>query len=274
MKTTLLIDGQFMAHRAFHTTGGLSLEDLPTGIAFGILRDIDILMDTFDVRRVVWTFDKGPLKRKEIYPEYKANREHPETIEEQLADLQEWVLADYGFRNVFSVEGYEADDIIAKIAYELIDTDGVIVSADNDLWQCLSSRVSFFNPITRKTTTESGFIGEWGIRPEEWSTVKAMAGCRTDNVEGIKGVGPKTAAKFIRSDLKVTTKAYRDICIGSGTIMKNTQLVSLPLSGLPRFELLDDEITEESKAEVRGKLGIKQRRRVGAERSRRAGELF
>ena len=275
MKTYLLLDGHFLCHRAKYTTGGisgLSFDGEPTGIAFGILRDAELLTDLFGASVVVWAFDwGGPGLRSQVSPTYKIKRWTREmTEEEEIAHemfkkevrrLQSDLLPALGYRNVYRVRGYEADDILAASA-ERIDTDdeAIIVTSDNDLWQCVRTNVRCYNPITKKMTTEASFREEWHLEPVMWAHIKAMAGCPGDGVEGIAGIGEKTAAGWYTGKLKPTSKKHQLISQNLKVANDNLPLVKLPYPGLELPEIRDDEVTESRRIRVQQELGIRPRR--------------
>ena len=269
MSTTLLIDVSNMAHRAFYTTGSLSFGGDPTGVLYGLFRDIIEFRELFNADRIAFCFDGGWDKRIEVFPQYKSNRiahrsellpedkELRRELRRQIYRLRNGLLNEAGFRNVFWQEGYEADDIIAWIA-ENHSHDFVIVSTDQDLFQCLvEDRVSMWNPITKRSTTQTSFELKYGVCPMQWSMVKAIAGCDGDGVPGIKGVGEKTAAKWIQGKLKPNSKAYEAIALASEHIKFNLQLVRLPFPGCGPFELNDDDVTKRSWDHVMNSLGMK-----------------
>jgi hypothetical protein len=162
-----------------------------------------------NTKQIAFCFDHGKPKRARLYPAYKANRK-PESIEDkehrsernrQINLLRNEYLPAIGFKNVFWQEGYEADDLIASIVRSNARlTDIAILSSDKDLYQLLSPRVFMWN--RGKKTTLQSFYQEWGIKPDRWAEVKAMAGCTSDNIEGIDGVGEKTAIKFLNLVLR------------------------------------------------------------------------
>ena len=95
--------------------------------------------------------------------------------------------------------------------------------------------------------TAADFEREWGVKPSFWPSVKAIAGCSGDNVRGIVGVGERTAVKFLKCELKDSSKKYRDIVEGTDTVRTNWPLVKLPYvkmveeEDLP--ELREDRLT-------------------------------
>jgi 5'-3' exonuclease len=119
----------------------------------------------------------------------------------------------------------------------------VIVTGDGDLYQLLSKRVSVYHPQPKKIVTAASFMESYGISPPEWAKVKAVAGCKGDDVPGIDGVGEKTAAAFYsRIPTRVTPRIMDMIYDWETTreFKRNLRLVKLPLKGCPAFTLRKD----------------------------------
>jgi 5'-3' exonuclease len=136
--------------------------------------------------------------------------------------------------------------------------EAIIVSSDQDLYQLLHDRVRIWNPTKAKMITVGSFMKEWTIMPHEWVRVKACAGCRSVNIEGIVGVGEKTAVKWILDDLKPTTKAAKKIRDNIPMYNRNLQLVTLPYPGTRRFILQDDGfVTIENWQALCDRLGMR-----------------
>jgi DNA polymerase-1 len=269
MSLVLAIDVSNMAHRAMHTTGGLAFDGDYTGIMYGIFRDIVSFVELFNSDMIAFCFDGGCDKRWEIYSDYKGNRkvnrremdederETRRELSRQIYRLRTSALDEVGFRNVFWQEGYEADDIIAWLC-ENHTHDFVIVSTDHDLYQCLSTdRVTMWNPITKRATTQESFEERFGIDPALWAHVKAIAGCAGDAVPGIRGVGEKIAAKYVSGKLKSDSKAFRSIIPESSLVKRNLQLVRLPFPGCGPFELNADDVTRRSWDKMMESMGMR-----------------
>ena len=95
----------------------------------------------------------------------------------------------------------------------------------------------------KKQVTIDSFLAEYRIHPKEWSRVKSLAGCTTDSVQGVRGVGEITALKYFRGELGRTRKAYRAIVSPEGQALfrDNLPLVRLPFEGCPRLKLEQGE---------------------------------
>jgi len=219
---------------------GLSFKNQHTGIIYGFLSQIRTLAKRFKTNQIIYCWDSSESKRKEIYPDYKNKRNKEELDAEekevlkngykQFNTIRTKILPVMGFNNNFIAKGYEADDIMAKIAL-LYQQDFVMVTADEDMYQILDC-TDMFKPSGNILYTSKDFIREWGIFPEEWGMVKAIAGCSSDNVKGVVGVGNKTAAKYLLNKLKSKTKAWKSIKASTDIINRNKKLVILPMDGL------------------------------------------
>jgi 5'-3' exonuclease len=268
-KKYLLLDCNYLCHRAKYTTGDLSYGGDATGVIYGFLKSLGIFQDLFRTSNFVFCFDSAKSKRKEIYPEYKANRWDKEKTEEeiefdksfrkQVKKLRTTYLPMIGFKNVFIQKGYESDDVIASFCGNLQDgEEAIIISSDHDLYQCIAHNVSFYNPQSRKILTLQGFKKQYGIKPTEWALVKAIAGCATDNIKGIKGIGEKTAIKYLKGDLKKGKKLLDINCSdGVRLALENHFLVCLPMKGTKKFKITQDELSKHGWRQVIELLGMK-----------------
>jgi DNA polymerase-1 len=270
----LLLDVSYLCWRVFHSSlSKLSYKEIPTGVMFGFIRDLVSFQDTHATTNVAFCFDSHESKRKKILPTYKGTREEKRKLEskeeqkarmgliQQIEILRTSFLKDIGFRNVFHAEGYEADDVIASICQTRPDTtELIIISSDKDLLQLLEPSVSIWEPGSGRFTTDENFVGAWGIQPHQWPTVKAIAGCNTDDIPGIAGVGEKIAAKFIKRELNKKTKTYAKIIAGKEQARANIELVKLPFKGTPRFKLRFDKIDPEVWRNVLTEYGMRSLR--------------
>ena len=248
----LILDCNYLCHRAAHSIGDLSYKGAKTGVVYGFLKDILFLQEKFDTKRIVFCWDKGPYLREELYPSYKQNRKglYKKLTEEekkfwvefviQVKKLRTRYLKTIGFSNIFYQNGYESDDIIASICFNLPEGDeAIIISNDQDLYQLIRWNVSFYSPQKRKLFTLQDFKRRYGIEPCLWTAVKVLAGCSTDSIPGIKGIGEKTAIKYLKGQLKKATKAYQAIISKKGNriFKRNLKLVWLPFEGTKVFKL-------------------------------------
>jgi DNA polymerase I len=270
-KTWLLLDTTYLGARASHTVGlgNLSFRGEPTGVIFGVLRDLLNLQEEHRTPHVAFAFDRKPYKRATAYPNYKNEdalkhltafrKQQRRERRDQLDCLRTTALPAAGFRNVFGFEGYEADDVLAKLCDRVpIGDRAVLVSEDKDLYQLLSDQVMLWKPHSKRFYTEEDFVRDWGIHPRQWVHVKAIAGCPTDCIGGVAGVGEVTAAKYLRDDLSHTSASYQRIRDQEAKWRRNVPLVELPYRGMPALPALaeEDRLTAESWRAVCQRYGL------------------
>lgn len=259
----LICDVSYMAWRS-----AWAMKDLDLGITFGILRDVFVRRSHYT--GFVFAFDFPPYLRASVYPGYKDRDPDPpekaamkKVLYKEIRRLREEILPELGYRNVFSQAGYEADDVIAGVVKGMPSEDrAVIVSSDQDLWQLLTPNVEIRAGLNGQSVTFDSFRAEWGIEPSDWSRVKALAGCDGDGVVGIKGIGEKTAAKYVKGLLKQESVAFKLISDNEGMEAKNLPLVKLPWPGLRDFSPREDKATVARWEQVCKGLGMNSLRQL------------
>lgn len=270
MKPLLVIDCSALARAAYYTMGSLSYKDVRTGIIFGFFKEIVALMDQFGSDTVVFCFDAKGSLRKEVFPDYKKKR-HTRELDEneklalfelkrQITKLRDDYLPTVGYNNVFWRDGFEADDVIATTVAQVPDDgEAIIIGADKDLWQLIRANVRCYNPTKAKMMTLHSFTQKFGIPPKRWAQKLSIAGCKTDEVPGIPGVGETLALRYIRGEMKPESKVFKRIESERGIerIARNRALVKLPYAGTPVFKIRPDSITTEGWERVCVELGMK-----------------
>lgn len=259
----LIIDGNNLAAVQFHGMPLLQYGSVHTGAIYGFLRETIRLMEEYSPD-IVFAFDSGESKRKSILPNYKYRRDFVQSTDgrdkkirrEQTIRLRDHILPDIGFSNVWHVEGYEADDIIAK-AVNYYACDWLIVSGDKDLWQCLAPGVDVYDISKKEVITKPKFINKFGVSPSEWAYVKAIAGDDTDDIPGVQGIGIGKACQFVRNEIKPHTLTHGKILHAMELIKRNHGLTRLPLPGTPSFKLNKDKTTPEKWRKVFNQYGIR-----------------
>jgi len=199
-ETTYLIDGSGYIFRAFYAIQRLSTKDgFPTNALFGFLKMVLKTIATANSSKVAIIFDAGRKTfRNELYPEYKANRDEcPPELVQQMPYFRELSKA-IGLP-VLEAPGYEADDIIATLTAKLVaqNKDVVIVSGDKDLMQLVNEHVTIWDTMKDKRYKAPEVVEKFGVGPAQVTEVLALTGDTSDNVPGVDGVGPKTAAQLI-----------------------------------------------------------------------------
>ncbi len=260
----LLLDVSYLAYRAYHAMGSkLSHGDIPTTVIYGVTREIRQLQETFSTDRIAFAFDYGKPYRKTDFPAYKANRNEGSdedkaarlAVRNEIDAMRKDYLPSVGFQNILYQKHYEADDVIAKVVQERPTKDFVIVSSDQDLYQLLSKRVSIYNPAKKELLTLDMFHERYGCAVAQWADVKAMAGCHSDCIPGIKGIGEKTAIEFLTGKLK-PGKKFDAIVEGNALWREYVGLTSLPYPGMDKLKLVRDKIDERDWLKLFDKLGM------------------
>jgi DNA polymerase-1 len=250
MRPVILVDSHFLCYRAFYSTGYLVHENKVTGIPYGFLWSVLLIAERFKTNKFIFLWDAASDFRKEMFPEYKANRvivdkdkrQERELIHEQFDYIRESILPRMSF-HPWRVPGMEADDLIASTIVNHPSQQFVIVSSDNDLYQLLAKKnvLGMYDPVKHRLFRAFDFYKEYNIPARDWLLVKCLAGCSSDGVPGIPGVGIKTAIKFIRDELNSKSKAYRAIVENPAITKRNYRLMVLPYSTTPIIPLPSDD---------------------------------
>jgi DNA polymerase-1 len=203
-----LVDGSGFIFRAFHALPPLTRKSdgLPIGAVSGFCNMLWKLLTSARDTSVGVTpthfaviFDySSKTFRKDIYDAYKANRSAPpEELIPQFGLIREATRA-FNLPCI-ETEGFEADDIIATYARqaEATGADVTIISSDKDLMQLVTSTVHMYDSMKDKQIGIPDVIEKWGVPPEKMIDLQAMTGDSVDNVPGIPGIGPKTAAQLL-----------------------------------------------------------------------------
>ena len=221
-----------------------------TSVAWGITNFLLRLADKHKPDYVAWINDAGSSFRKEALPSYKATREKlnaelQQDFDKSVLRVQQLLTA---FRiPLVTVDGYEADDVIATLAIKASagGLNSVIVSGDKDFYQLVSPHVSLLNPgrggpagVEEHFVTPGNASERFGVPPERIIDFLALVGDSSDNVPGVKGIGEKTAQQLIQQygDLEtilarageVTAKRPREALLAEGDKARlSRQLVTL-----------------------------------------------
>lgn len=203
-----LIDGSGYIFRAYHALPPLTRKSdgLPVGAVSGFCNMLwKLLKDARDTDvgvvpthfAVIFDYSSQTF-RKDIYPEYKANRTAPpEDLIPQFGLIRQATRA-FDLPCI-EKEGFEADDLIATYARQATEAGGdvTIVSSDKDLMQLVSPQVWMYDGMKDKQIAIPEVIEKWGVSPEKMIDLQSLTGDSTDNIPGIPGIGPKTAALLL-----------------------------------------------------------------------------
>ena len=214
----LLIDGHSLAFRSFYAfskggEGGLSTRDgVPTSVTYGFLKALLDNSKGLAPQGLVVAFDTAePTFRHEADEAYKAHRdEAPEHFFQDLANLQR-VLVEGLDIPLCMAPGYEADDVLGTLANRAANQGWRvrILSGDRDLFQLVDDERDIAvlymggGPYAKSSgpveMRREGVIAKLGVTPEEVVDLKALTGDSSDNIPGVKGVGPKTAIALLQA---------------------------------------------------------------------------
>lgn len=197
-----IIDGSSYIYRAYHAIVPLSnSKGTPTHAVLGFINMVRRLVREKKPEHLAIAFDsKGPVFRHTLYSAYKANRPTmPDDLQLQIPYIRKFVEASNIL--ILEQEGVEADDIIASAvrAFTAQGHEVVLVSGDKDLLQLVSADVVMWDPMQDKIMDREAVYGKYSLYPEQLLEYFALVGDSSDNVPGIAGIGPKTAAKLICS---------------------------------------------------------------------------
>ncbi len=197
----LLIDASSTIFRAFYAIPMLTnAAGVPTNATLGFTTMVQKLLRESAPDYVVVVWDApGPKRRKQVYPDYKANRdETPDDLRAQFANIRRVVDA-YGFESV-EYAGEEADDVIATLVREARDKDLEIeiATTDKDLMQLVTDRVVVVDTMRDRRFGPAEVEARLGVPPEQVLDFRSLVGDSSDNIPGVKGIGEKGAAKLIR----------------------------------------------------------------------------
>ena len=197
----LIVDGLNIAFRWKHQ-GVLDFK-------YDYIRTVESLAKSYNAGTIVVCADGGSSYRKEIYPEYKANRKekYAEQTEQEAKEFEMFMAE---FSNtltllkekypVFQFKGVEADDIAAYISMNLNKfgfDECWMISSDRDWDLLINEKVSRFSTVTRKEVTLDTWDEHYDFEVEDYITFKCLTGDKGDNVPGIPGVGPKRAVQLM-----------------------------------------------------------------------------
>ena len=195
----LIVDGLNIAFRWKHQ-GVLDFK-------YDYIRTVESLAKSYNAGQIIVLADGGSFYRKEIFPEYKANRKEKYADQtEQEAKEFEMFMAEFSNTltllkekyPVFQFKGVEADDIAAYIVKEFDYDDCWLISSDKDWDLLINDKVSRFSTVTRKETTIHNWDEHYDFEIPDYITFKCLTGDKGDNVPGIPGIGPKRAVQLMQ----------------------------------------------------------------------------
>jgi DNA polymerase-1 len=239
-----LLDAHGLIFQMFFGVGPMKTPDQrPANAVFGVTRALMNLYDRGADYLIAALDEKEPTFRERIDPNYKSHRDPPPndllTQEPMIRQVMEAMRIP-----ILTCPGFEADDILATISTEAAarGLNVFLCTSDKDCRQLVNDRVKLLNLRKDYETLDAeGVFADWGVRPNQVVDFQALVGDPVDNIPGVAGVGPKTAAKWIRelgsleaiiaSPDKVSggpkvRQALKD-AIANGNLAKSRQLVEL-----------------------------------------------
>lgn len=206
-KLTLLVDGENIIHQSFHRFEKLrSTDGKPSGAIFGFFKSLHMYLTRFEPNDVIISFDNGHSPfRVELNPNYKIHRKDISYDRESLQTQKRVILSILGMLRVSYIfdkrksTNYEGDDFLAKLAIDKSKEGKVIlVSSDKDFNQLLVyNGIKIYNPRKESYVNASNCKELFGYTPEETVPYLCMVGDTSDDIPGIKGIGPVKARKIL-----------------------------------------------------------------------------
>ncbi len=202
-RTLYIIDGHAQIYRAYYAVMGLrSPKGEPTNATFGFVGMLLKLLQTRKPTHIILAMDAGSSGREILDASYKAQRKPmPEDMPPQIDRILQ--IVEMAGIPIYRQDGFEADDVIATLVRQ-VRTDAAcadcriyMATKDKDLDQLIDDRVKMFDIQTNEEIDAAGLLAKKGYTPAQARDVLALTGDSVDNIPGIPGVGPKTAAKWI-----------------------------------------------------------------------------
>jgi len=261
----LVIDGLNTFIRSYAASPVTNSDGEHVGGISGTLLSIGHAIKNIAPTRVVMVFDgkNGSAKRRQIYPEYKANRKfkirlnRSEVVDKQDNQLEQLIRVIQYLENlpitVVTAEATEADDVIAYIANDYLaqkeDSQVFIMSSDKDFYQLVNERIHIWSPTKKRFYYTEDVHTEYGIYPRNFALYRALLGDKSDNIGGVDGIGEKTVqSKFnlLTEDKQVSlddlkqyaaaqppkVKIYQKFLEAEQLIERNIQLMQLSESNI------------------------------------------
>ncbi len=268
IKKLYVVDVSSLFFRAFFAIPHLSNEQgMPTNALYGFLSMTVKLLRSIKPDYLAFCFDvKEPSFRSELFPEYKAHREEmPADLVPQVPYVKKITDA-LGIAR-FEKPGFEADDLIGALVEfgRRENLEVVIVSGDKDFTQLIGPMVTMYDTMKEVHYDEEAVLAKWGVRPNQMIDYLALVGDSSDNIPGVKGVGPKTAVHLLQqyknldgiydSIEKITSKSVKTKLLNSKDMAYLSQkLVTIPKEIDWQVNLADLKLREVNRPVLKGLL--------------------
>jgi len=266
----LLIDSMNTFLRSFAIIPAINPQGNHIGGLVGFMKSLGYAIKLIQPTRVILVFDgQGNItNRRNTYSEYKANRQIKRitnfnvfsTLEEESDSVSSQMmrLLDYLKTlpvNISIIDKIEADDTIAYLSQKLKD-DVIIYSADQDFLQLVNKRITVYSPIKKKFYRPQDVFDQYGLYPQNFITMKCLMGDKSDNLPGVKGLGPKKLFKYFpelggnkqftlnEAYNKATEKVEEHGIYGNVHLFKKQLEINYELMSLEDIELLENDQQE------------------------------
>ena len=250
MTKTLLVDGNYLLKVGFCGVKDFFNGTKHIGGLWHFINTIRRLIDeeNFDKVVVMWDGDDNSLTRKTLYPQYKEKRIVTDDFKDQSFEEQKERIKEYleeCYIRQINVDKNEADDLISWYCKIALDENITIYSGDKDLIQLISEKVSVYYPKTKQTfrNGDKVMLDYYYFPHQNVKTYKILSGDKSDNIDGISGLGEKTLIKFF-PELLEKPGSVTDILEKAEILLKenrsNKTLQNL-LSGKTRTGVYGDE---------------------------------
>jgi len=249
-KTALIIDCANVGWAGSYAFSYMLHNEEHVGVLYNILYQILKFTEVLYPDYVLFAWDSMKSRRKLLYPLYKQKDEidmseekmiMKQQTEHQLDLLRYEILPEMGFKNHFYKTGFEADDVMASLVIQYDFELAVIMSNDNDMYQCIKDNVYVYNHKESALITADEFFDMYRMMPGSWAKIKTLAGCNSDKVPGVPGIKETRAIQYLLGELPRNGVAYQNIlrALNTKEYMRDAKLVTLPLQQL-NFDIQND----------------------------------
>ncbi len=241
-----LVDANYVAYRGLYGLFQAPISEIENAMFYGftntlisIGKGVKVGKERIKPKNIILCWDSKHSYRRMLYPGYKKRPDNLddhqkkviEAVQVAFPKLRSWMQR----INIpgYLYAGYEADDLMAAFVKQF-NHKFIIVTRDEDLFQMLNKRVAMYRLVKKekKLYTVDTFIDKYGIGPNKWARVKAIGGCTSDTIPGVKGIGEKTAIKYLADgDMGVSIHQSSKILSNIERIDLFETLTTLPLEG-------------------------------------------
>jgi DNA polymerase-1 len=254
---TLLVDGDNLFKIGFHGAKDLFNDGSHVGGVYHFINTLRRFLEEHNHDKVVvfWDGDSNSSARKKLYPQYKENRRRDEMNEykyesylTQKSRVKEYI--EEVFVRQVEMHDNEADDLIAYYCKIAVDENIIIFSADKDLTQLINERVTIYSPVSKSYFKQGDkiTINKVDIPHQNVLVCKVFTGDKSDNIDGIEGLGEKTLIKYF-PELQEKTCTIEEILDNAGKIPQIKPIKSLSniLTGKSKSGILGEEFYNTNK---------------------------